>query len=163
MNKKCPKCSKEHNKSGKFCSRSCANSKVFSEESREKKRQASLRYWKNNPIDESKKLLLAELSPNSTNNYLIRLFEQTWEETSIWSKRIRVILEQDGKCNRCGITHWQGQRITLEYEHKDGNHDNNNRDNVECLCPNCHSLTNTWRGRNNRIRQDKVEKYLDAI
>jgi len=35
--KKCPKCKTDHNKPGIFCSRTCANSRVFSEESLLKK------------------------------------------------------------------------------------------------------------------------------
>jgi hypothetical protein len=53
-----------------------------------------------------------------------------------------------------------GEKITLELEHKDGNHFNNQRDNLECLCPNCHSLTPTWRGRN---KGDKREKVSDEL
>ena len=69
-----------------------------------------------------------------------------------------MILEQHGKCNRCGIDSWLDQPISLELEHKDGNNRNNARENLECLCPNCHSLTDTWRGRNKPgIRKQKVK------
>ena len=64
------------------------------------------------------------------------------------TRRRRVLAEQDGNCNRCGISSWLGEPLTLELEHKDGNTENNLRDNLECICPNCHSLTATWRGRN---------------
>lgn len=56
--------------------------------------------------------------------------------------------EQDGKCNKCGLTEWLGKPIAFELEHKDGDGGNNKRENVELLCPNCHSQTTTWRGRN---------------
>lgn len=49
------------------------------------------------------------------------------------------------KCNRCGIDEWMGEKITLDIEHKDGNNWNNKKDNLEFLCPNCHSLTSTFR------------------
>lgn len=32
--------------------------------------------------------------------------------------------------------------------HKDGNHLNNELENLELLCPNCHALTENWRGKN---------------
>lgn len=65
-------------------------------------------------------------------------------------RRKRVLLEQDGKCNKCGIDNWQGKPISLELEHIDGNNKNNDRSNLECLCPNCHAQTSTWRGRNRK-------------
>ena len=39
--KVCPKCNTEHEKSGKYCCRSCANSRVFSDSALEKKRNKS--------------------------------------------------------------------------------------------------------------------------
>lgn len=63
-------------------------------------------------------------------------------------QREKIFREQQGKCNQCGLSEWLGQQIILELEHKSGDHYDNSRENVELLCPNCHSLTNTWRGRN---------------
>jgi hypothetical protein len=75
--------------------------------------------------------------------------------------------EQDGTCRRCENTHWQGELITLELEHIDGNNRNNKRENVEMLCPNCHSLTDTWRGRNKSCRGNRGrvsdEELLEAL
>ena len=79
-------------------------------------------------------------------------------------KREKVFIEQQGKCNRCGLHEWLGQKITLELEHKDGNHYNNDRQNIEFLCPNCHSLTHTWRGRNkNKNKSGKRVSDEDLI
>jgi len=159
----CPKCTSEHKMSGVYCSRKCANSRKFSENSKKKKSEANKKYWQslseNDKIEKGK--ILSELSPYSTISYFESLMTEEWNILGIQSKRLRVIIEQNGQCNRCGITHWQKERITLEYEHKDGNNENNSRENVEALCPNCHSLTSTWRGRKNKIRQRQVEKYID--
>jgi len=54
----------------------------------------------------------------------------------------------DRKCYSCGETSWLNSPIPLELEHIDGNHLNNNLDNLTLLCPNCHALTNTYRGKN---------------
>ena len=43
--KVCPKCGISHSKSGRFCSRKCANSRVFSDETKEKKRTLNKKYY----------------------------------------------------------------------------------------------------------------------
>ena len=61
----------------------------------------------------------------------------------------RYLLEQqNNKCAKCGIGEWCGNPIVLELEHKDGNSSNNRPENLECLCPNCHSQTPTYKNRN---------------
>lgn len=50
----------------------------------------------------------------------------------------------------CGLTEWHGKPLVLELEHIDGNRRNNSLDNLQLLCPNCHSQTDTWRNRKRR-------------
>ncbi len=76
--------------------------------------------------------------------------------------RKSIIAEQGGACNHCLITEWRGKPITLELEHKDGNNQNNSRDNLECICPNCHSQTDTWRGRNKARRKNVSDEDMIA-
>lgn len=54
------------------------------------------------------------------------------------------------KCSRCGWNerHPKTGRVPVEVEHIDGNWKNNKPENLTLLCPNCHSLTNTFRGLN---------------
>jgi hypothetical protein len=73
---------------------------------------------------------------------------RSFEDLSWDYKRRRVIIEQDNKCFSCGLDKWLNSPITLEVDHTDGNTQNNDRDNLRALCPNCHSLTDTFRGRN---------------
>lgn len=70
------------------------------------------------------------------------------------SLRLRLLKENifPRKCNGCQGIKWQGQDIPLELEHKNGDHFDNRIENLELLCPNCHALTPTYRGRN-RNRQ----------
>lgn len=85
--------------------------------------------------------------------------ESNIEELSHEQRRKRVILEQDGKCNKCGIDEWFEQPLSLELEHKDGDSTNNKRENLEALCPNCHCITPTWRGRNKNTGKRTVSDY----
>lgn len=59
--------------------------------------------------------------------------------------KLRKKLIEDGikqdQCELCGLTEWMGQKIPLELHHIDGNRFNNNLENLQILCPNCHSLT----------------------
>ena len=68
------------------------------------------------------------------------------------SNKLRLRLLEEGyfqyKCYNCNLTEWLGSPIPLELEHIDGNSSNNLLDNLTLLCPNCHSLTPTYRGRN---------------
>jgi hypothetical protein len=64
--------------------------------------------------------------------------------------KLRLISEGlfDRRCYNCNNTIWQNQPIPIELEHIDGNHANNNLDNLTLLCPNCHAQTPTYRGKN---------------
>lgn len=54
-------------------------------------------------------------------------------------------------CALCGNEAvWLGQPLPLEVDHIDGDWRNNRIDNLRLLCPNCHSTTDTYRGRGAR-------------
>ena len=57
------------------------------------------------------------------------------------------------KCVQCGCSgHWQDGEIALEIDHIDGDNTNNEIDNLRYLCPNCHALTETYRGKNKALK-----------
>ncbi len=65
------------------------------------------------------------------------------------------------RCSQCGWgkTNPYTKMIPLEIEHIDGNFENNSEKNLTLLCPNCHSLTSTYKGANiNRGRKER-KKY----
>jgi len=52
------------------------------------------------------------------------------------------------KCDVCSLSSWNGKEVVLEVEHRDGNSENCSPDNVCLICPNCHSQTKTYKGKN---------------
>lgn len=48
-------------------------------------------------------------------------------------------------CGNCGI--WMGKKMTLELHHINGDHFDNRLENLQILCPNCHSITDSYRGK----------------
>ena len=51
-------------------------------------------------------------------------------------------------CESCGLSEWQGKLIPLELHHNNGNNRDNRLENLTLLCPNCHALTDHYRGKN---------------
>lgn len=53
---------------------------------------------------------------------------------------------KEPRCEKCGITEWNGEKLTFQLHHIDGNHNNNTLENLQVLCPNCHSQTDNYCG-----------------
>ena len=78
--------------------------------------------------------------------------EEYVEKEQVSSSVLRQKLIIDGikeeKCERCGLSEWFNEPLSLELHHIDGNHYNNDFSNLQILCPNCHSLTQNYRNKN---------------
>lgn len=59
------------------------------------------------------------------------------------------------ECARCGISSWLGGPITLQLDHINGVNNDHRLENLRLLCPNCHSCTPTFAGKN-ILRATKV-------
>jgi len=56
--------------------------------------------------------------------------------------------ERGYNCSQCSISDWNKKPITLQVNHIDGNCTNNMPENLELICPNCHSQTDTFGAKN---------------
>jgi hypothetical protein len=61
---------------------------------------------------------------------------------------------KENRCERCGIAEWQGEPLNPQLHHRNGDGLDNRIENLEFLCANCHSLTDTWGGRNGHRKPD---------
>lgn len=118
----------------KFCSRSCAatyNNKHYP------KRIAKLSTKRDPKSEYIQAWLAGEESGCGTNG-----------EMKLWVRRW-VFALHGHQCWKCG---WSVSRldgsIPVQIDHIDGHYDNNRPENLRVLCPNCHSLTDTWGGYN---------------
>jgi len=166
---KCKKCDKEFEPLKglvNYCSLECRNSRSWSEEDKKKKSISAKLSEKvmianrNKPEDYWEKI--GEIRKE---NHRKQILESNYEDLSFESLRFRILYEQEKKCNKCGLNSWLGQELILELEHKDGDNKNNERNNLEMICPNCHSLTETWRGRNKMERRHRVpdKQLLESL
>jgi len=64
------------------------------------------------------------------------------------------------QCFNCKNTAWLDKPIPLELHHVDGDGSNNNLSNLQLLCPNCHALTENYRGHKKRkTKTQKLRQY----
>ena len=64
------------------------------------------------------------------------------------------------KCTECGLTDtYNGKKVTLQLDHKNGINSDNRLENLNFQCGNCHSQTLTYAGKN-KLTDDKIPKNI---
>ncbi|MDQ6929159.1 MAG: HNH endonuclease [Candidatus Eremiobacteraeota bacterium] len=56
-------------------------------------------------------------------------------------------------CDECGLSEWQRKPLSMHIDHINGTNDDHRLENLRMLCPNCHSQTATYAGRNKRLKR----------
>ena len=67
---------------------------------------------------------------------------------------------KEKRCECCGLFQWQGKEIPLELHHINGDNRDNRLENLQLLCPNCHALTDNYRGLNKSAHQETGDVEL---
>ena len=77
-------------------------------------------------------------------------------DSTYQSFKLKARLIQEGIkkhiCEQCRLTQWQGRPIPLELHHINGNNTDNRLENILLLFPNCHALTESYRGKNKKTK-----------
>ena len=91
--------------------------------------------------------------------------EGSTNSTSYVKSAIRVLKLKEQCCESCRVVDWLGKEIVLELHHINGDSNDNRLENLTLLCPNCHSQTPTFRGKNRTTGQKIVsdEDFLEAL
>ena len=86
------------------------------------------------------------------------LKDNTNFKADVLKKRLVAEGIKEYRCEKCGCDGtWQGEPITLELHHINGNHYDNRLENLQILCPICHSQTNKYKNRG--VKKNIPEKF----
>ncbi len=175
----CETCLKVHDGtygSGRFCCKKCASS--FSTKNKRKeineKVSEKLKGNKNSKgksfnkgFDERRYIWTKEdrikAQETKRRNLQQKYIDVPFENLPNGQRRKIILISQENVCCICKTKEWFGKPIVLELDHIDGNNKNNKEDNLRFLCPNCHSQTLTWKGRNITKKKISDEEFCKAL
>ena len=166
--KKCLECNKDiESKLNKFCSHSCSathTNKIRGFNSRERRRTDCVICTK--PCFKYNKCCSREcyklFNLNKINEKI-----KNGKPVSFCTIRKHFILKHGAKCMKCNWSevHPITGLVPIHVDHIDGNSENNSENNLQIVCPNCHSLTPTFgvlnKGNGRRLR--RIKRSLGLI
>lgn len=90
-----------------------------------------------------------DISPNAKYT-LEEILVENSSYAGISRLKLRLVNENklEYKCAICGIDEWLGKPLSLQLDHINGINNDHRLENLRFLCPNCHSQTDTYAGKN---------------
>lgn len=108
-------------------------------------------------ISHFKRICGGNTNKKNTSEYLVKGIT-----VSSFKLKNRLLAEgiKEHKCENpeCGLTEWHGKPIPLELHHINGDNTDNRIENLQLLCPNCHTFTDNYGGKNQRLNKTKKEQ-----
>ena len=156
---KCENCKNKHDGSfgsGRFCSKSCSRSFSTKNKRHEINKKVSEKLTGRQLTQEHRDKLKLLWNDTSYKNYMRRkpqpIENLLVENSSVSTQHIkRRILKENIRpymCEECGITDtYNGKPIVHQLHHINGNSKDHRLENLQLLCPSCHSQTDNWSGK----------------
>lgn len=81
------------------------------------------------------------------------------------TRREWLVKERGRRCEVCQNEVWNGRPIPIELDHISGDADDNRKENLRLICPNCHAQTSTYKGGNvaSESRKKRYRKYYAPV
>ncbi len=88
--------------------------------------------------------------PSAVKKDLLDILDGKYPSYQTYKLKIRLIAEgiKENICEICEIKEWNGKEISMQLDHIDGDSHNHKLNNLRMICPNCHSQTETYCGKN---------------
>lgn len=157
MEKICECCKKKHDGkfgSGRFCSKFCSRSFSTKLKRKEINRKVSEKLsGRVLSLEDKEKLKEAWVVRKEKGKTKPKLPLELFfiENSKTTNQKIKNRLFEDGiriyRCEECGIDSYNGKFLCLQLHHINGNNRDNRLENLQILCPNCHSQTENFAGK----------------
>ena len=89
-------------------------------------------------------------NPVSMGTFLPNLCEHSSLRSSHVKEQLFRMGLKENKCEKCGLSEWQGEPLICELHHINGDSTDNRIENLIILCPNCHSQTDNFRNKSRK-------------
>ncbi len=88
-----------------------------------------------------------DLKPRPRQQPLERILQNSRSRQTIKRRLLQAGILKN-VCEECGLAEWRGKPLAIQIDHRNGIRDDHRVENLRMLCPNCHSQTETFAGRN---------------